>query len=74
MRNTPVPAEGVISNTPVAAFGTLFPNGIQPVSKRVMLEGVSSRCVAVTISLTRNIRVSLQGVSSAARANLVSHS
>lgn len=74
MRNTPVPALGIVSNDVVATSGTLFPDGITPVSKEVLLSGVSAQCVAVTVSYTRNVRNQLTGASSAARAGTVSWS
>lgn len=71
MRNTPVPAIGALSNETVACFGTLFPDGIEPVSELGSLTGASAQCVARTVSFTFNVRVSLAGVSSKCVANNV---
>lgn len=71
MRNTPVPAMGVLDNTAVAVVARLYPSGPQPVSREFFLTGVASEPVALGVNPVNNPSGVLMQAFAAPRAGSV---
>lgn len=71
MRNTPVPAEGAMSNTAVAVVARLYPSGRQPLSTTIQLVGVAARGDVGSVNTTSVPTANLMQAASLCQAGIV---